>query len=588
MQRIVLLLLFCMPFYTSAAPLPAKEVFRVSTKVQNPNSVLLSMHAKMGYFLYKNRTNIASQNTSSFKIADISYPKGSLRTNHLGHTVSIYRGITNIPVKIKLQKAGIFFINVKYQGCSDEGFCYPPQNQKIELTISDGLQLVDSQIVSNDKFQVNESFSYPTQEQEIKTLFSQHHHAVVLLIFFGFGLLLSFTPCVLPMIPVLSSIIVGQGKDMTTLKAVLISSSFVLSMALTYAVIGALIAKIGANLQLLMQSNIVIALFSIVFVLLSLSMFGAYELKLPTSWQSKLTNVQRKQNRGHYLGAAVMGCLSTLILSPCVTAPLIGALSYIAQTGKVLFGSLALFSLGLGMGAPLLIIGASAGRFLPKTGQWMNQVKFFFGILLLAIAIYLASRILPGLFTMLLWGGLAIFSGIWASTFQPRRQSIKRAGQAGSLLLLSYGILIFISAALGSRDPVKPLSKMVYHHATTPSVNQQHIVHSSLELKQAIKKAYGQPVFIDFYADWCASCKAMDNGLLQKETIRKALNHFTVIKADITRLGVLEKDLLRDFGVIAPPTFVFLNTHGKELKEHRLVGEQSEESLARHLDVVSH
>lgn len=588
MPRIILFLLISLlSLTTSAEPLPANEVFSLSASVENPKTVLLTLNTKPGYFLYQNRLQITSPNADVYKITDIQLPKSDLKKNHLGNPISIYRQRINIPVTIQGQKPGKELLNVHYQGCSDDGFCYPPQNKAINLTLNNKLQLSDSQLVIPTISKTTSTLSVPTKEKDIVNLFSQRHHATVLLIFFGFGLLLSFTPCVLPMIPVLSSIIIGHGEEVTTRKAFFVSLSYVLSMAFTYAIVGALVALIGSNLQLLMQSSLVIALFSLVFVLLSLSMFGIYELKLPVSWQTKLTSIQRKQNSGHYLGAAIMGCLSTLILSPCVTAPLIGALSYIAHTGEVIFGSLTLFFLGLGMGVPLLIIGTSAGRYLPKAGQWMNQVKAFFGILLLAIAIYLSSRILPGFLTMLLWASLLIFSGVYAGAFQPSQLAGKRALQSGGMILFIYGFLILIGAAMGSEDPVKPLTGLVFHRAPTLPVKQDLIVRNQIELKEAIKQANGKPIFIDFYADWCASCKAMDKGLLKKANIQKALSDFVIIKADVTRLGAPEKEMLQSYGVVAPPTFIFLDRYGNESKEHRLVGEQSEKTLSKHLENVN-
>ncbi|WP_367605938.1 protein-disulfide reductase DsbD [Legionella sp. W05-934-2] len=588
MPKILLFLLMSiLSINTIASPLPAEEAFSLSTQVQSPNTIRVTFHIKPGYFIYKNRLTLKESSPERFTIQNTHYPKSELKRDAQGKKIAIYRQIINLPVIIQATTQGIAQLQVNYQGCSDEGFCYPPQHHMVNLAFNENRQLIHSQLINPITNKIDKAILLISQDKAVEKLFTERHPFTVLLLFFGFGLLLSLTPCVLPMIPVLSSIIVGQGQTVTMRRAFLVSLSYVLSMALTYALVGALVALLGSNLQLIMQSNWAITLFSLVFVLLALAMFGFYDLTLPPSWQAKLANVQRRQQGGHYLGAAIMGCLSTLILSPCVTAPLLGALGYIAQTGKVVFASLALFFLGLGMGTPLLIIGTAAGRYLPKAGQWMNLVKSFFGILLLALAIYLSSRILSEFMTMLLWAALLIFSGLYVGGILPNQQRGKRSFQTLGILLFMYGFLILIGASMGADDPMKPLTKLAAPKASSNIHNNRHVVYSQLALTEAIEKAHGKPVFIDFYADWCASCKAMEKGVLNKGAIEKALSDYVVIKADVTRLNDEQKAMLKYFQVIAPPTFIFLDKQGHELIEHRLIGEQSEESLSQHLQSVA-
>jgi thioredoxin:protein disulfide reductase len=379
------------------SPPPAQNVFQTSVRLIDPNSFFITWQVKPGFFLYADRIKLSAEPNTHVTIGTLHFPLSLTKTDPLGHHYPVYRHELILPVPVLSQQPGHSFLSMTFQGCADDGFCYPPQTQRIRLSTDDHLAL------SNVQF-VKDSTSMPerhaaNQNNNIALVFSAHYWPVTLLIFFGLGLLLSFTPCVLPMIPVLSGIIVGHDK-ISTQKAFGLSLSYVLSMAFTYALIGVTVALLGENLQITMQSPVMITLFSGVFVTLSLSMFGLFDLKLPVSWQAKLAQVTRQQSSGHYLSAAIMGCLSTLVLSPCVTAPLVGALGYIAQTGNLILGGSALFVMGLGMGSPLLLIGTSAGKWLPKAGVWMNAVKSFFGMLLLAVAIYLLTRILPATLIM--------------------------------------------------------------------------------------------------------------------------------------------------------------------------------------------
>jgi thiol:disulfide interchange protein DsbD len=329
----------------------------------------------------------------------------------------------------------------------------------------------------------------------------------------------------------------------------------------------------GSNLQLVMQSPWAIASFSIIFILLALSMFEFYDLRLPSAWQTKLSKLSHSKAGGYYLGAAIMGCLSTLILSPCVTAPLIGALGYIANTGDVARGSLALFFMGLGMGTPLLLIGTSAGKWVPKTGEWMHTIKAFFGLLLLAVAIQLLGRILPPVLTMGLWASLLIFTGIYSGALTHARSNQDKFRQGVGIITLIYGILILIGASQGSHNPLQPLAPQTSVAATHPTFNTVSAV------KQALLEAKGKPVLVDFYADWCESCKQIEATTLKDPDVRQALDNIVMIKVDVTQNNSETRALLKDFDVVAPPTFIFYNRNGVELSQLRLVGEVSSKIL---------
>lgn len=557
------------------APPPAKDVFLFSANYQDPNGFILNWEIKPGFFLYADRIKLSSSKNSNASSNIIHFPDSLKKTDKQGKTYEIYRGKLSLPVAVLASEPGETLVKLHYQGCSDDGFCYPPVTKQLRLTVNDKNELSAVQLEAQ-AIKAKPPLKKPQRIQSAEEKVFDQSLLMIVFSFFGFGLLLAFTPCVLPMVPVLSGIIVGHGKEISGRKAFFLSLSYVLSMSFTYALIGAVVAELGANLQVLMQSPWTIIIFSLLFVLLSLSMFGLYELKLPTSWQAKLASASRSQASGHYLSAAIMGCLSTLILSPCVTAPLIGALSYIAHSGDLILGMVALFFLGLGMGLPLLLIGTSAGKLLPKAGDWMNTVKYFFGFLLLAVAIYLLERVLPPFTTMLLWAALFIFAGVYsgAVNFSPRQHKFS---QGLGIMLLVYGLLILIGASMGSHNPLMPLERLS-STASRPAFGQSEPPHGiSVSTLAALKKqmatARGKPVVVDFYADWCASCKAMEATTLQDAKVRKALKKVVWIKADVTANNHSTDRLMKAFNVIAPPTFVFFNAQGKALPALRQVGE---------------
>ncbi|GGI92803.1 thiol:disulfide interchange protein [Legionella impletisoli] len=577
----MVVLFLMIPVLGWAAPLPAHEVFQLEASVQDPNTLLLTWRIQPGFFLYQERIKFNPSPHSNFTVGYIAYPPTEEKTDKRGKTYPIYRDQLKLSVPVLASEPGESLLEVTYQGCADDGFCYPPEAVHFKLAFNPKLALSS---VSKETTDLHEPI---TEEppSEFEQLFSSDNLVLIILGFLGFGLLLSFTPCVLPMVPVLSGLIVGHGKDLTTRKAFMLSLSYVLSMSLTYAAVGAIVALLGNNLQVAMQSPWIISLFSLIFVLLALSMFNFYDLRLPLSWQNKLASITRSHAGGHYLGAALMGCLSTLILSPCVTAPLIGALGYIAQTGNIIIGSVALFSLGLGMGLPLLLVGISAGKLLPKAGKWMNEVKSFFGVLLLGMAIYLMSRILPPVFTMALWGSLLIFSGIYLGALTRSVTNPEKFNQALGIICIVYGILILVGASQGNNNPLQPLASIskLEVKQDTPSME---VVTSLNQAKSIINAAKGKPVLLDFYADWCTSCKIIAATTLKDPKVVSALEDFVVVKVDITANDAQSKALMKHFDVVAPPTFLFLNATGKELTPLREVGDITAEQFAAKLNKV--
>jgi thiol:disulfide interchange protein DsbD len=500
------------------SPPSADEVFKLNVHVQDPNTLLLTWDIKPGFFLYQKKIKVSTQQPEAqiAQILPIKHPKTNSKKTQNNKTVFIYRNKLQIPVNLIDHQPGEMTVMIHAQGCSDDGFCYPPKTTPVNLTFDKNLALVGANI--DTLVEEISAEEHDTFKKIFNHPFENHSWIITLLIFLSLGLLLSFTPCVLPMIPILSGIIIGQGKKISTQKAFFLSLSYVLSMACTYGLIGAIVAKLGQNLQVILQTSWAIYSLSFIFVLLALSMFGLYELTLPLSWQAAITRLIYHQARGQYWGAAIMGCLSTLILSPCVTAPLIGALGYIAQTGDLFLGVSCLFATGFGMGLPLLLIGSSLGRWLPHAGPWMRHIKTIFGILLLGIAIQLVARVTP--------------TWTWVnSEINPETHIIK----------------------------------------VTQFTEAEAII------KQATQ--HGKPVIIDFYADWCANCKTIESKIHNNPNVMSALEGFVVIKADITKNNTETQSLSHKFGVIAPPTFVFINTQGQIMDKLQLVGDISMNEL---------
>jgi thiol:disulfide interchange protein DsbD len=433
----------------------------------------------------------------------------------------------------------------------------------------------------------------PAEQDQIALSLKTDSLSVTLLSFFGFGLLLAFTPCIFPMIPILSGIIVGHGNHISSLRAFLLSLSYVIASALTYTVFGILAAVFGHNLQASFQHPAVIATFSLVFIGLSLSMFGFYDLQLPNSLKTKAHNASVRHQDGSLWGAAIMGALSSLIVGPCVAAPLAGALIYIGQSGDALLGGSALFMLGLGMGFPLLLLGASAGKLLPKAGAWLNATKAVFGVLMLAMAVWILSRILPPAITLLLWSALLIIPAIYLNALEPLTINSTGWGKLWKglgLMMLSYGLLLLIGFSMGHTNPLKPLQGI---NSATAASKEASIkferIHSIEQLEQRLKQASEQhkTVMLDFYADWCISCKEMESYTFTDNNVKQALSNFILLQADVTANNAEDKALLARFNLIGPPAILFFN-NTKEQSNQRVIGYQDASQFLNSLARVSH
>ncbi|MFW5446622.1 MAG: protein-disulfide reductase DsbD, partial [Methylophagaceae bacterium] len=409
----------------------------------------------------------------------------------------------------------------------------------------------------------------------------------ILLGFLGAGLLLSFTPCVFPMIPILSSIIVGEGERITTRRAFALSLAYVLAMSVTYTAAGVITGLLGENIQALFQNPWIIGSFSALFVILSLSMFGLFELQLPQSLQHRLHQISHNQKGGRLAGAALMGLLSGLIVGPCLAPPLAAALIFIGQHGDPVLGGLALFALSMGMGIPLLIIGTSAGTLLPKAGTWMNNIKAVFGVLMLALAIWMLERIIPGWVSLLLWGALLIMSAVYLgalNTLSIESNGWDKLWKGLGLILLIYGGLLMIGGASGSHSVWQPL-----HFISTSNTNSTTASHgltftkvnNLAELEQQLTQT-SQPVMLDLYADWCVECKRMEATTFKDQNVIQALENTLTLQVDMSANTQQHKDLLKHFGLFGPPTMLFFDKQGQEQPRSRLIGMIEPGQLIQH------
>ncbi|MBT8120143.1 MAG: protein-disulfide reductase DsbD [Gammaproteobacteria bacterium] len=561
------------------------DAFKISYDSQ-PGLFKVNWVIADGHYLYRDKMQITTDEPG-INSNPLIMPQGDAKDDPIfNKTLYVFHNDVDVSLPYQYNDNGDkeTTFKVKYQGCSEiSGICYPPQTKKFTVKLS---PISEAQAAALDT-----SSSEPVSEQdEIANVLKSGNTWLTLIIFFGAGLLLAFTPCVFPMIPILSGIIIGQGEEITTRKAFYLSLVYVLAMALTYTVVGILVGLSGENIQAWFQNPWIIGSFVAIFVALSLSMFGFYELQMPASIQSKLTNISNSQQGGNIVGVAIMGFLSALIVGPCVTAPLVGALIYIAETGDAVLGGMALFSLSMGMGAPLLLIGASAGKFLPKAGAWMDAVKAVFGVLLLGLAIWLLERVAPAAATMALWAALIIVSAIYMGAMDSLAEGSsgwKKLWKGLGVLLLIYGIIILLGLASGNRNVYQPLKGLAGISGSAAQVEQlsfnkiKGVEGFHAELERAT--AAGKPVMLDFYADWCVSCKEMEAFTFSDPAVQKALDGVVLLKADVTLNDEKDTELYKHFGIIGPPSIMFFGTDGKENKNYRVVGFMPADKFSEHV-----
>ena len=554
---------------------PPDQVFHFSAVAKDSKTLALHWGITQGYYLYRQKFDIKSDNPD-VQLGTPDFPEGKIKNDQYLGTSEIYTQDVDVLVPVTVSNdASKFKLTVVYQGCAEAGLCYPPQTKTQDVDLSAALPLGSAAPAAS---------APPAAEQDrLATLLRDGNLLWVMLTFIGVGILLAFTPCVLPMIPILSGLIVGQGKKLTTHHAFALSLTYVVAMALVYAVVGVVVGLLGSNIQLALQNPWVLGAFALIFVGLALSMFGLYELQMPSFIQSKLTEQSNAQKSGAFIGVAVMGALSALICGPCITAPLVAVLVFIGQSGSALRGGLALFALGLGMGIPLLIIGTSAGKLVPKAGAWMNAVKYVFGVILLGVAIWFIARVIPGAVTLALWAALAIVCGIYLGALEPiaaKGSGWSRLWKGFGILALLYGLILLVGAATGGDDPLAPLAKFgVGSTASAPGAPAQAAqalpfkrIKTSADLDTAIAAANGKPVMLDFGADWCVACKELEHDTYTDPKVQAALANVVLLQADVTANDDDDKALYARFGIYGPPGVMFFGSDGKELASYRVVG----------------
>ncbi len=568
--------------------LPVDQAFQFETIALDANQLMVRFTMAPNIYLYKDQIDF-SVFTAGVELGTPEFPPAKLKDDPEFGLVDVYYDVAEIVLPIKRSQAGIEKLDIEaaFQGCEDGKVCYPPTAQLVTVDLPEAQSLVAATDAATAK---QDSAAASLSEQGVLTKsIADDPVWWTVLKFFGFGLLLSLTPCVFPMIPILSGLIVGQ-KNPSTAKAFTLSMIYVLAMALTYTVVGVVAGLAGTNLQALFQTPWVIISFSVVFVLLALSMFGFYELQLPASWQNKLSNLSNKQKSGSWLGVAVMGLLSALIVGPCVAPPLAAAVIYISSAdGGPVVGGLALFAMSMGMGVPLIAIGTSAGKWMPSSGGWMNVVKSFFGVLLIGMAVWFLSRILPDDTTLMLWGLLLIATAVmWHQNAKDNGLSgwVMSVFDALKIILLVVGVAQLIGAMAGQSDPLRPLKGVFAGAAVQAEQKVQFTPIKSLaDLNLQIKNS-DKPVFLDFYADWCIECKRMEKTTFKDPEIVTLTAQMTALKADVTANDEVDAQLMQHFGIVGPPASLFFAADGTPLVVHNFFGYKAAADLKQTFEKI--
>jgi len=568
-------------------PLPPEQAFKFSVDALDSTNLIAKWEIADGYYLYHDKFSIDMQGAD---FGDIQFPSGKMKDDPIFGKVETHRKLVELQIPILNVKADSVEFQAAWQGCWDQGVCYPPQkfSGKVKLpALSAVKQTTTASSTPNTSTELSET-------DQIAALLQQDNILWVLASFFGFGLLLSFTPCVFPMIPILSGIIVGQKEEVSTSRALIMSIVFVLAMSAAYSGAGVLAGYFGENLQVAFQTPWVLALFSAVFVALAFSMFGYFDIQLPMSLQNKISSLSNSQKGGNLIGVAIMGFLSALIVGPCVAPPLAGALIYIGQTGDAVLGGLSLFVMSLGMGAPLIAVGAGVSK-LPRAGGWMDKVKYVFGILMLAVAIYLIDRVISDMVSLILWASLLTIAPIAMGALNSQDGSStpwQRIFKAIGLIIMGYGFLIWLLVARGGGDMLAPLSGWNMGSSNSAAQVQEtkivfEKIKTSAELDTVLANAKknNQIVMFDFYADWCVSCIEMEKFTFSDADVVKATSSFVNIKADVTKNDEFDKELMSRFGIIGPPALLFFKD-GVEVKAKRVVGFMKSGKFITHISTL--
>ena len=582
---------------TGDKPILAPEQAFIPSATADNNTITVSWLIEPEYYMYKDKMKFSFADEAA-TITNVSYSESKMQADAFFGDVPVFRHQASATLTTTDAKAGLATLDINYQGCADIGICFPPKVTSLPVKlISATNSMVSSAVASSavagavtvaaaataSETQTNRA---PQSEQDrIRGKLSTSSLWINAASFFVLGLLLSFTPCVFPMIPILSSLILGQGKDISTGKAFGLSLTYVLAMAVTYTLVGIFIGLSGYNLQAWFQNPWILSVFAMIFVLLSLAMFGFYEIQMPAAIQTKLNNLSNRQEGGTWLSCGIMGVLSALIVGPCVTAPLVGALIYIAETGDATVGGVALFSMSMGMGLPLLIIGTSAGKLMPKAGAWMDITKVLFGLSMLAMAIWMLSRFLPSNITVMLSAVLAIFGGVYLATTMRFGSNILWLSRSLGFMITLYGTALTVGLLSGHSSLITPLANLGGGSAEQKHEFEFERIKSETDLENVLNEAadVGQYVLLDYYADWCVSCKEMEAFTFTDPGVQNSLTDVRVIQADVTKNDAEDQAMLKRFGLFGPPAILFFKPGESEVAHARVVGYMKADKFNAHL-----
>ncbi|MEK7708303.1 MAG: protein-disulfide reductase DsbD [Pseudomonadota bacterium] len=582
--------------------LPPDEAFKITVEVRDGNTLIANLTPAKDYYLYRDKITFEPKQPG-IVIEKITLPPGKMKEDQTFGQTEVYYNPIQAIISLKREDPAseqLLTLTATYQGCNEPvGVCYAPIHKTIDLTlpavkaaIGAVAEAVSGKAAAAGIDATAELFQMPSRTPAIETeaykidqMFQTGDFWLILTGFFGIGLLLAFTPCVFPMFPILSGIIANRGKHVTKGHGFILALAYVLGMAITYAIAGVAAGLSGAMLSAALQNAWVLGTFAVIFVLLSFSMFGFYELQLPGSLQTKLSEEAGHLKGGHLTGVFGMGALSALIVGPCVAAPLAGALLYISQTRDVILGGSALFVMALGMGVPLLLLGTSAGALLPRAGAWMESIKQFFGVLLLAVAIWLISPVINEVIHMSLWAALLIISAIYLHAIDPlpeRASGLKKFLKGIGVIALLVGIALLIGILSGGRDVLQPLSKISMTSAST--MNKGEVAasnHAALpfqrvktvtELNEQIQQSRDKYIMVRFHADWCVSCKEMDRFTFSDSKVQSRLKDVVLLEIDVTDGTPDDADLLKRFKLFGPPGILFIDRHGNDISDIKVIG----------------
>ena len=559
-------------------PLPVDKAFNLSAILLDNNTLLVRWLVQPDYYLYKDKILFSFEDAS---IENINFPESVTKNDEFFGEVSVFNAPLEVKVDLNNSERDSVLVTIDHQGCWEGGVCYPPQTDRLEVD-----------------FEGSKKAPIPIQDMEtnnekiVSEKFQQGGLALFIAAFLA-GLALSWTPCVYPMVPILSGIIIGQKEKPSDFNAVLMSITFVLSMSLAYGLIGASAGYFGSgiNLQAMMQTPWVLFVFSLIFLLLALSMFGFYDLQLPVGLQTRLTSISNSQSGGSFVGVSIMGFLSALIVGPCVTPFLATALSYVIAGGSAAKGAASLFAMGLGMGVPLIIICGWGVNALPKAGPWMENVKKVFGFGMIAVALYLLDRVFSPLVSLILWALLFTIAPIMLGVFKNLNKSMSLLNmffKLTSLLILIYGLMLWLLVAKGDGDIQQPFDTIIYGDKidSTNSVVFK-ILEDEAQLNSLIAKtrSNNKILVIKFYAEWCRSCKKLERVVFKDSMVSESLKDSVTYTVDVTKNTQTNQSILSRFSLVGPPAILFFKD-GKEIRSHRIIGEVSAKELTNHLNIL--